>query len=62
MNMYTVPERRRQGIAGLLMAELASHARSIGVRRLWLRTSSMGRSVYEKQGFAASADFLQLKL
>lgn len=62
LNMYTVPGRRSEGIAGALLERLIEHARSIGARRVWLRTSGMGRRVYERAGFVSDADNLALKL
>jgi GNAT superfamily N-acetyltransferase len=50
-SVYTTPEYRRRGIARYLMATLIERARSMGIQRLVLWSSDMGRPLYEDLGF-----------
>ena len=61
LNVYTRPEARRMGLARALMDRLVDEARSIGVRRMWLRTSPEGKALYVGMGFV-TGDYLQLIL
>jgi pyroglutamyl-peptidase len=62
MNMYTHPDYRRQGIASELLNRMIQFARSRNARRIWLRTTAMGKPVYEKIGFEPMESAMQLKL
>ncbi len=62
MNMYTHPAYRRQGIATQLLNRMIQYARRAGARRVWLRTTPMGKPVYEKIGFEAMESAMQFKL
>jgi GNAT superfamily N-acetyltransferase len=61
LNVYTRPEARRMGLARALMDRLVDEARSVGVRRIWLRTSPEAKALYVGMGFV-SGDYLQLIL
>lgn len=60
MNMYTVPEYRRQGIAFKTLDLLIKDARSKGVRTVTLETTEMGKPLYEKYGFVYLGSEMQL--
>ena len=62
MNMYTHPEYRRLGIASELLNRMIQFARSAGTRRVWLRSTPMGKPVYERIGFQPMESAMQLKL
>lgn len=51
MNMYTLPEYRRQGIAFSTLDLLVKAARKQGVSHIALEATDMGRPLYEKYGF-----------
>lgn len=51
LNMYTVPNARKQGISRLILNELISIARSMGVSKLALHTSKDGEHLYRSSGF-----------
>lgn len=53
-SVYTNPAWRRRGIARRLMEQLIAKAREMGVQRLVLWASDMGRPLYLDQGFAPS--------
>jgi len=63
LNMYTVPEARRQGICAALLEKMIDEARSLGLSRVHLHASKMGENVYRRRGFAEPSDVeLVLKL
>jgi len=51
LNMYTVPNARKQGISRLILNELISIARSMGISKLALHTSKDGEHLYRSSGF-----------
>jgi GNAT superfamily N-acetyltransferase len=55
-SMYTVPERRGEGLGGQLLQAMMRDARRRGVGRLVLYSSSGARSLYERFGFTADTD------
>lgn len=60
-SVYVVPEARRHGIGRRLMETLVGWSREQGLQRLELRTSTIGRTLYERAGFEP-AEFLILRL
>ena len=52
LNMYTIPEMRKKGIATYLLNKLISEAKSMGVERLHLRAREAGDPLYRKIGFS----------
>ncbi len=61
MNMYTIPEWQRKGVASALLQEIISYVQTTSARRIWLRTTEAGRRLYEKHGFVPTKDELELK-
>jgi GNAT superfamily N-acetyltransferase len=53
VNVFTEPQWRRRGIAGLLIKEIIAWSRAAQLDRLLLHASEVGRSLYEKSGFIA---------
>ena len=53
VNVFTEPQWRRRGIAGLLMKEIITWSKDERLDRLLLHASDEGRSVYERLGFIA---------
>lgn len=60
MNMYTAPEYRRQGIALHTLELLADEAKKRGVTAISLEATSMGRGLYERFGFVAMQNEMEL--
>lgn len=60
MNMYTVPEYRRQGIAFQTLDLLVQDAKEQGVLQIALEATDMGRALYEKYGFVKMEDEMEL--
>jgi GNAT superfamily N-acetyltransferase len=54
VNVFTEPQWRRRGVAGLLIQEIISWSKHERLDRLILHASDEGRSIYEKLGFVAS--------
>jgi GNAT superfamily N-acetyltransferase len=53
VNVFTEPQWRRGGIAGLLVKEIITRSTNEQIDRLLLHASDDGRSVYERLGFIA---------
>ena len=53
VNVFTEPQWRRRGIAGLLIKEIITWSKDEHLERLLLHASDEGRSVYERLGFIA---------
>lgn len=51
MNMYTLPEYRKQGICNRILQLLQDEARQAGVTAFELHTTEAGKPVYLKGGF-----------
>jgi GNAT superfamily N-acetyltransferase len=54
VNVFTEPQWRRRGIAGLLINEIITWSKNEQLDRLVLHASDEGRSIYERFGFVAS--------
>jgi GNAT superfamily N-acetyltransferase len=54
LNVFTEPQSRQRGIAGLLIKEIIIWSKNEQVDRLVLHASDEGRSIYERSGFIAS--------
>ena len=53
VNVFTEPQWRRRGMAGLLMKEIITWSKDERLDRLLLHASDEGRSLYERLGFIA---------
>jgi GNAT superfamily N-acetyltransferase len=62
LNMLTVSEWRRKGIASAIMGELLACAGEAGAVQVALRASEDGRRVYEKFGFESNPHYMQMAL
>ena len=62
MNMFTVPEWQRKGVASALLREIIGYVRTTAVSRIWLRTTEPGRRLYEKHGFVPTGTELELEM
>jgi len=54
VNVFTEPQWRQRGIAGLLIKEIIVWSKNEQIDRLVLHASDKGRSIYERLGFIAS--------
>jgi GNAT superfamily N-acetyltransferase len=55
-NVYVEPAYRGRGIAQAMLREILAEAKELGVDRLTLGASELGRGVYAKLGFVAKED------
>ncbi len=60
MNMYTVPDYRRKGIAYKTLELLVKDAREKRIDVISLEATKMGRPLYEKYGFVKMKDEMEL--
>jgi GNAT superfamily N-acetyltransferase len=61
-SVYTRPEYRRLGLARTLMEMLLASARDLGIRKVLLNSSTMGRQLYLNMGFETNERVLEIKL
>jgi GNAT superfamily N-acetyltransferase len=62
MNMYTIPEYRRKGIARNLFVKTLEEAKKRGVGKIRLHATEKGRPLYLKYGFEERGDEMVLFL
>lgn len=60
MNMYTVPEYRRKGIAYKTLDLLVNDVLNRGITSIALEATDMGRPLYEKYGFVKMNNEMEL--
>lgn len=60
--MYTVPDRRRRGIARKLLGLVVEEARAYGCGTVHITASDMGVLLYRDFGFVKNENFMQYKL
>lgn len=51
LNMYTVPEARRQGVSSVILEALLADAKKRGISKVALHTSKDGEKLYRKYHF-----------
>ena len=51
MNVYTVPEKRRQGIAGNVIKQIMDFGKTQNLDFLELKAAPMGYPLYKELGF-----------
>ena len=61
MNMYTLPEYRKQGIAKQLFMKMLQEAKIMGYRKVVLHASRDGEHLYRAHGFKEPSD-IELEL
>jgi ribosomal protein S18 acetylase RimI-like enzyme len=58
LNMYTLPQYRKQGFARKILETAMRFAQQAGCQKVWLHASPAGRTLYESQGFCADSSYL----
>jgi GNAT superfamily N-acetyltransferase len=61
-SVFTHPEYRRLGLARTLMEMLLASARDLGISKVLLNSSTMGRPLYLSMGFVMNDRALELEL
>ncbi len=62
MNLYTLPDHRRQGVARRLMQEVLEWIKKHGLTSVSLHATDMGKNLYEQLGFTDRTEMrLRLK-
>ena len=56
IDVYTIPEKRKNGYASKIMEELLKWLKGKGVQNIKLKPSSTGKQLYEKLGFYDSGE------
>mgnify|MGYP003391121235 FL=1 len=56
MNMYTLPEYRRQGIAYKTLDLLVAEAKKRNIKMISLEATEQGKPLYDKYGFVKMED------
>jgi GNAT superfamily N-acetyltransferase len=59
VNVYVLPEYRRQGLARRLMEAIVDWCDEQGIERIVLHPSTMGRPLYESLGFVATNELVR---
>ena len=62
MNLVTLPQHRRQGIAAALLDRVLETAKAEGVPIASLHATKAGRAIYERAGFRADEDLPEMRL
>ena len=62
MNMYTDPDYRRRGIAFKTLDILVKDIKKKGITAILLEATEMGRPLYEKYGFTAMSNEMELPI
>ncbi len=56
IDVYCIPEKRKNGYASRIMEKLISRLKDKGIHNIKLKPSAAGREVYEKFGFGDSGE------
>lgn len=62
MNMYTLPDWRKRGLATKLFEMLLEYIRAEGITKVWLRATDMGKPIYRGFGFEESSTYMRRML
>lgn len=61
-NVYTKPDFRGRGISTTLVKKIIAEAKQLELEKLWLLSSTMGKSVYPKLGFHQPGNYFEMDL
>jgi GNAT superfamily N-acetyltransferase len=62
LNMFTLPEHRKKGLARTMLDAIMTHAREQGYGKVWLHATDAGRPLYESIGFAPTPTYMERML
>lgn len=52
LNIYACPAFRKRGFASQIVQAILSYGAELGLKRLWLSSSTQGKALYLKHGFS----------
>lgn len=55
LNMYTIPEARKKGYAGVILDAILKESKKRGISKLSLHTTKVGEHLYRNSGFSEPA-------
>lgn len=55
LNMYTIPDARKKGFAGIILEALVTESKKRGISKLSLHTTKDGENLYRSAGFSEPA-------
>ena len=61
-NMYVEPENRGKGVASALLQEIIGFGRTVGVHRIELHATELGKGLYERAGFVKTENHYALRV
>lgn len=61
-NMFTKESYRGKGIATSLLNKLVVEVKTLGITKMWLGASKLGRPVYKKFGFRETEEWMELEI
>ncbi|MCH8623000.1 GNAT family N-acetyltransferase [Undibacterium sp. TS12] len=59
LNMYTMAEYRKQGLARKILQQAMQYAREQGYGKVWLQATDDGQPLYASAGFASTSDYME---
>jgi GNAT superfamily N-acetyltransferase len=59
LNMYTMAEYRKQGLARKILQQAMQYAREQGFAKIWLHATEDGQALYASEGFNPSAKYME---
>jgi len=59
LNMYTMAEYRKQGLARKILQQAMRYARDQGFAKIWLHATEDGQALYASEGFEPSAKYME---
>lgn len=60
LNIYTMPNYRKKGMAGKLVNSIIDYAVKNEIKKLWLNSSDQGKSLYLDYGFEQVGNVMEL--
>ena len=59
LNMYTLAEYRKQGLARKILQRAMHYAHEQGFAKIWLHATEDGQSLYASEGFEQSSKYME---
>ncbi|MES2041895.1 MAG: GNAT family N-acetyltransferase [Pseudomonadota bacterium] len=59
LNMYTLAEYRKQGLARKILQQAMQYAHEQGFAKIWLHATEDGQALYASEGFEQSSKYME---